>query len=447
MSDLAYTIHLGNDKNKTKKGKTSTNKTLSNNAIQNSSQLSKVNNHNLRKYDNDMKNNKIIFGTNDLVSDVKKLYVQEFEESKKNYNNLQTRNDRKIENYFKHVSDNTNRDLACELIIELGDKDFWKDKTDDYKYKMEVVYKKQIEDLNNILPEFKIANATIHFDESSPHLHVIGVPVKTGYKNGMKKQIAKSQIFTKDSLKNLQEKMRKLCIDSFNKTYQQEYNLKEKDVGRNYDFSTSNMKHYSILKKDIETKKIKLQQTNIKANNLSEKTSKVENIIKELKPTKLNKNNYIVTNETLEILNDYTTEVKATTSSIKSVDKLNMVINDCEKGLRENNLLFSQLYYESDQKDLKIKGLTRELNESRTIIDKLKNKIISLQEQVNKFKGFFDKIRKFFQNKILFKHDKVYENIVDELYTNNILTENEKDNIKLGKKLDIDTKIKTNIKY
>lgn len=166
-----------------------------------------------------------------------------------------------------------------------------------------------------------------------------------------------------------------------------------------------------------------------------------------MKPTKLNKNNYIVTNETLEILNDYTTEVKATTSSIKSVDKLNMVINDCEKGLRENNLLFSQLYYESDQKDLKIKGLTRELNESRTIIDKLKNKIISLQEQVNKFKGFFDKIRKFFQNKILFKHDKVYENIVDELYTNNILTENEKDNIKLGKKLDIDTKIKTNIKY
>ncbi|MEG2348367.1 MAG: plasmid recombination protein [Clostridia bacterium] len=423
MSDLAYTIHLGNDKNKTKKGKISTNKTLSNNAIQNSSQLSKVNNHNLRKYDNDMKNNKIIFGTNDLVSDVKKLYVQEFEEAKINYNNMQTRNDRKIENYFKYVSDNTNRDLACELIIELGDKDFWQDKTDEYKYMMESVYKKQIEDLNNILPKFKIANATIHFDESSPHLHVIGVPVKTGYKNGMKKQVAKSQIFTKDSLKNLQDKMRKHCIDSFNKIYDKGYNLKEKDTGRNYDFSVSKMKNYSILKKDIQTKRLKLEKVNNKTKSLSEKTLNIENIIKELKPTKLNKNNYVVTNETLQILNDYTTEVKSTTSSIKSVDKLNMVINDCEKDLRENNLLFSQLYYESEQKDIKIKGLTRELNDSRTIIDKLKNKINVLQEQVYKFKTFFDKVMKFFQNKVFNKNDNVYEKIVDELYTNNVLTE------------------------
>ena len=55
---LAYSIHLGNDKNKTKKAKeiaknNSSNATsFSNNSIQNATQLSKVNNHNLRKYDN-----------------------------------------------------------------------------------------------------------------------------------------------------------------------------------------------------------------------------------------------------------------------------------------------------------------------------------------------------------------------------------------------------------
>ena len=38
--------------------------------------------------------------------------------------------------------------------------------------------RKRIEDLIKILPEFKIANATIHFDETSPHLHIVGVPVK-----------------------------------------------------------------------------------------------------------------------------------------------------------------------------------------------------------------------------------------------------------------------------
>ena len=29
-----------------------------------------------------------------------------------------------------------------------------------------------------IVPDFYIANATIHFDEHSPHMHIVGVPVK-----------------------------------------------------------------------------------------------------------------------------------------------------------------------------------------------------------------------------------------------------------------------------
>ena len=36
-------------------------------------------------------------------------------------------------------------------------------------------------------------------------MHLVGVPVKDGYKNGMKKQVAKSQIFTKTSLKEIQD--------------------------------------------------------------------------------------------------------------------------------------------------------------------------------------------------------------------------------------------------
>ena len=55
---------------------------------------------------------------------------------------------------------------------------FWQDKTQEYCYKMVQVYQEQIQDLVVIVPEFKIANATIHFDETSPHLHIVGVPVK-----------------------------------------------------------------------------------------------------------------------------------------------------------------------------------------------------------------------------------------------------------------------------
>lgn len=38
------------------------------------------------------------------------------------YNSKQTRENRKIKDYFTHVSNNSKNDLACETIIELGKK-------------------------------------------------------------------------------------------------------------------------------------------------------------------------------------------------------------------------------------------------------------------------------------------------------------------------------------
>ena len=221
--ELAYSIHLGSDKNRTKQAKKiakdnpSETTSFSNNGIQNARQLSKVNKHNLRDYDKNREKIFVTCGTYDLYKDVQDLYLREFEESRIEYNNKQIREDRKIGDYFKHISDSKLWDLACEFIIELGDIDFWKNKDMDYKMKMCDVYNEQVKDLMKIVPEFKVANAVIHFDESSPHMHIVGIPVKDNNKKGMKKQVAKSKIFTKESLTKIQSEMRKCCIRSFNK--------------------------------------------------------------------------------------------------------------------------------------------------------------------------------------------------------------------------------------
>lgn len=47
--------------------------------------------------------------------------------------------------------------------------DFWNDKDEYYKKGMVQVYKEQVQDLMKIVPEFKVANAVVHFDETSPH--------------------------------------------------------------------------------------------------------------------------------------------------------------------------------------------------------------------------------------------------------------------------------------
>ena len=61
---LSYSFHIGNDKNKTKRAKQNNTPTnYNNNAIQNAMQLSKVNHHNLRQYDNNSEKIKTLFMT------------------------------------------------------------------------------------------------------------------------------------------------------------------------------------------------------------------------------------------------------------------------------------------------------------------------------------------------------------------------------------------------
>ena len=82
--ELAYSFHLGSDKNKTKLAKkvakenVSGTTSLSNNAIQNAKDLSDVNKHNLRDYDNQRELIRTIYGTNNIVNDVKQVYLDEF---------------------------------------------------------------------------------------------------------------------------------------------------------------------------------------------------------------------------------------------------------------------------------------------------------------------------------------------------------------------------------
>ena len=88
IEELAYSFHLGSDKNKKRtarlsaKNNKSGTTSLSNNAIQNAQVLSKVDKHNYRKYDNDQENIVIIKGSSSIIDDVKELYKREFEKAK-----------------------------------------------------------------------------------------------------------------------------------------------------------------------------------------------------------------------------------------------------------------------------------------------------------------------------------------------------------------------------
>ena len=428
--ELAYSFHLGSDKNKSKlakkvaKGNVSGTTSLSNNAIQNAKDLSDVNKHNLRDYDNQKELIRTIYGTNDIVNDVKQVYLDEFEEERLEYNKKQTREDRKIQDYFKKVCESQN-DIACEIIIELGDMDFWNDKDKEYRLKMIDVYNEQVRDLIKIIPTFKIANATIHFDETSPHMHIVGVPIIENCTRGMKKQVGKSKLFTKTSLTEIQDKMRNACIRSYNKFYEVETRLKEKQKGRNQDINVKDMGDYRKIKKQLEKKEQKLAKANNQTKKLDNTSKDINKILDNLKPTLINKNNMVISTEDVQKIKKYTEDVKDVAQTVRNVNDLNIAIKDFEHSTFEISKENSSLKYQLELKDDEISNLKTELSTKDKIIDKLQTEKQKLKQELQKFKNFWHNIMKHFHKKICYDKDENYKIVSDDLYKNGIFDDND----------------------
>lgn len=429
--ELAYSIHLGSDKNRTLKAKEiaknnpSETTSFSNNAIQSKAGLSKANKHNLRDYDCKAHEIEIVFGTNNLYKDVQNLYLQEFEQSRLEYNAKQTREDRKINNYFDHISDSKLWDLACEFIIELGDMDYWNDKDMNYRLKMVDVYKEQVEDLMKVVPQFKVANAVIHFDETSPHMHLIGLPISDNNKRGMKKQVAKSKIFTKESLAKIQDEMRNKCIKSYNKYYEKTAELKKKQKGRNQDISVKDMSGYKDFKKQLEKNEQRLSKANKQTESLDNKSKDINKILNNLKPTLINKNNMVISSEDVQKIKNFTKDVKDTNKTIRSVNDLELAIKDFEHSAYEVEKENRSLKYQLEQKNEEIGKLKDTISDKDEKIDNLHAEKEELKGQLSKFKEFWRSLLTHFQEMIGFHKDRQYKYVSDDLYKNGIFDDND----------------------
>lgn len=329
MAELSYSFHLGRDKNKrtssrsNAKNNLSGSTSLANNGIQNARQLSKVNNHDFRKYDEDTRGIYTLKGCNDIVHDVKEFYKTEFEDARLEYNNKQSRPSRMINDYFQHVSDDEKKDLACEIIIELGNKEFWDEKNLDERQNMVEVYNEQVLELERLVPEFKITNAVVHLDEISPHMHIVGVPVKYNCKTGMKMQVGKSDVFTKERLTKIQDKMREKCIESFNKYYKEEATLKEKQKGRNRDIHVKDMQNYNEIIKQMKVNKESIDKADKMINKFIKDEDELSEMFYDIDQNK--DSTFTLSEKQMIRFMDLTTEVR---DMSKQFDDLKYIYND-----------------------------------------------------------------------------------------------------------------------
>lgn len=334
-----------------------------------------------------------------------------------------------IDNYFENVSNNKKKDLACEIILELGDKEYWDTKDENFKKKMSEVYKKQVDDLEILVPNFKVASAIIHYDETSPHLHIAGVPIKYKNKNGMEKQVCKSDVFTKESLIRLQDKMRTLCIEEFNQVYSLDSTLKKKQKGRNRDIHVLDMDNYIEMKKQIEKNTENLKQTNKKSLELKQKSKDIKDKIDKLKVSKSNKDNYILSKEANDSFINFIEQVDSTNKEYDKIQTLSNTLVNAHEQLKDKN---------NEALNLRVKALNDTIKEKDNEISFLKSKIQDLKDTIDYWKDKFSKLISFLHDKLHSWYDKddKYIGVVNDMYEDNVLDDDDIEELDLSKEKD-----------
>ena len=202
--------------------------------------------------------------------------------------------------------------------------------------------------------------------------------------------------------------------------------IKQKKKGRNRDIDIKDMGDYREIKKQLKQKEQKLTEANKQTKTLDNKSANIIEILDNLKSSKLNKNNMLISSEDVQKSKNYTKDAKIyITQTVRSVNDLNMAIKDFEHSAFEIEKENCSLKYEIEQKDDEIGSLKKELSAKDKIIGKLQAENEKLKQELKKFKDFWYSIMSHFHKRICYYKDNNYKIVSDDLYKNGIFDNND----------------------
>lgn len=204
-----------------------------------------------------------------------------------------------------------------------------------------------------------------------------------------------------------------------------DFKLKEKQKGRNQDINVNDMGNYREIKKQIKQKEQKLVKANNQTKQIDNTSKDINIILDNLKPTLMNKNNMIISSEDVQKIKNYTKDVRDITTTVRSVNDLNMTIKDFEHSAFEIEKENRSLKYQLKLKDDEISNLKSELSLKDKVIGKLQTEKEKIKQELQKFKGFWNSIMSHFHKRICFDKDNNYKIVSDDLYKNGIFDDND----------------------
>lgn len=357
--ELSVSMHAGSKKN----------------AIKNLDKIKKIDEHNNRKYKN--VNNKEIDptlsnenmtlrGSKNITNDVKELYKTEFAEATYNYNLKQKDERRKVVDYLDKMNKDEKNNIAVEFIYQVGDAETWKGRSLEDKKKTKEIFEKAIDILES--KGIKVANATIHFDETSPHMHVVGVPIIEGQTRGLEKQVSQRKVLTREVLKELREETEKVFIEEYKRVYKtNDVTLKK---GSEIEEHLS-VEDYKNTKKMLEVAKKYGNRKELKEE-IEKKVDEVEKAIEGLENDKIEKSKKITNLEN---------ENKNLTNELTNLKEKNYSLNSEVKELETSKKTKEK---EKDDIEKKLDLYQQKIKVYKEQIEKDKEDAIKLEEEQKK---------------------------------------------------------------
>ena len=309
----------------------------------------RIESHNWRKYKDGKDDTGIIELKNGELEGKSMLerfnYVldKEISENIFDYNSRQKRTDRKIygiDDYInKMEGSKIPQNLAVEIIVQPCDREYWIENRDK-REKMNDIFKEYLNFMETgMMKDFKVISATVHQDEESPHLHVVGIPIADTSKPP-KKGISKGRVFTKKSLEFQQEQTRKFFEDKMKKYIDKDFSFDEKTAGRNRDLTVD---EYKELKTSFNNENfVKIEKAKEELNsNLESLDKSFEHIdLFDLKNRKKIEKVQPVKESLERLINTYRESVKELRHDMDSImkDYGNVRLDESNKAFLEKNL-------------------------------------------------------------------------------------------------------------
>lgn len=158
-------------------------------------------NHNSRKFKAENVDGERSYLNIDYCNEnIKDVYHELFDEALEKYNDKQTRNDRKISDYYEKIRNSKQEKTFHELILQIGDRENMSAESENGELAKQILdeYFHGFQERN---PQLKVFSAHLHMDEATPHLHIDFVPFTTGSKRGLETRVSLKQALSAQGFK------------------------------------------------------------------------------------------------------------------------------------------------------------------------------------------------------------------------------------------------------